>query len=151
MAVPRGIWGGCWGGGKKMGFAPPAPPCCIPGVATEAAMPELWGFLGGSGKSRAGISSERLGASVSPHGQWGASALFLGVTRASPGGGAVEKRKELANRSSSAGLVRERQEKSLPFPKRLWRAEATRPGTQGQAGAGKTALVGRDPSSCVLH
>lgn len=50
--------------------------------------------------------------------------------------------KELANCLSLAGLAGERQETSLPFPKRLWRAEATHPGTQGQARAGKAAWVG---------
>lgn len=51
--------------------------------------------------------------------------------------------KEIASCSGLAALSGERQEKSLPFPKRLWRAEVTRPGTQGQAGAGKAALVGK--------
>lgn len=48
-------------------------------------MPEPWEFLSGWGKTGAKMS-EWLGAcaSFSPHQQWGVSALFLGVTRASP-------------------------------------------------------------------
>lgn len=51
--------------------------------------------------------------------------------------------------SSLAVLAGERQEKSLPFPKRLWRAEVTRPGMQEQARAGKVAMVGKI-TACVF-
>lgn len=51
--------------------------------------------------------------------------------------------KEIARCSSLAAFCGERQEKSLLFPKRLWRAEVTCPGVQGQARAGKAALVGK--------
>lgn len=51
--------------------------------------------------------------------------------------------KEIASCSSLAALAGERQEKSLPFPKRLWRAEVTHPGRQGQGRAGKAILVGK--------
>lgn len=56
------------------------------------------------------------------------------------------RQKEIASCSSLAALAGKRQKKSLPFPKRLYRAEVTHPGTQGQARAEKAALGGEDHS-----